>query len=85
MVSHILEAIVKRRPGGMEVTSTGDFISKINDINSQEIEIENIYLKQIMTIWTEKRRRRRRGMRTLTEMDLDLVIKREWARIRAAR
>ena len=47
MVSHILEAIVKRRPGGMEVTSTGDFISKINDINSQEIKIEDIGLKQI--------------------------------------
>ena len=30
IISHVLEPIVKMRPGGMEVTSTGDFISRID-------------------------------------------------------
>ena len=33
IVSHVLEPIVKMRPGGMEVMSTGDFIARIEGIN----------------------------------------------------
>ena len=47
IVSHILEPIVKMRPGGMEVTSTGDFISRINGINEMIIPIEEIDLEEI--------------------------------------
>ena len=33
ILSHILEPIVKMRPGGMEMTSTGDFIALVDGIN----------------------------------------------------
>ena len=47
IVSHILEPIVKMRPGGMEVTSTGDFISRINGINEMIIPVEEIDLAEV--------------------------------------
>ena len=33
IISHILEPIVKMRPGDMEMTSTGDFIALVDSIN----------------------------------------------------
>ena len=47
IISHILEPIVKMRPNGMEVTSTGDFVSRINDINEMVIPLETIDLQEI--------------------------------------
>ena len=47
IVSHILEPIVKMRPGGKEVTSTGDCISRINGINEIIIPIEEIDLNEV--------------------------------------
>ena len=47
IVSHILEPIVKMRPGGMEVTSTGDFIARVEGINKLSIPIEEIDLEEV--------------------------------------
>ena len=48
VISHILEPIIKMRPGGLEVNSTGDFISIIDDINTRDIPIEEINLEEIV-------------------------------------
>ena len=47
IISHILEPIVKMRPNGMEVTSTGDFVSRIDGIKKMTIPIEDINLGEI--------------------------------------
>ena len=47
IISHILEPIVKMRPGGLEVNSTVDFISIIDDINNKDFPIEDINLEEI--------------------------------------
>ena len=47
IISHILEPVIKMRPGGMEVTSTGDFISRVDTINKTDIPIEEIDLEEI--------------------------------------
>ena len=35
------------RPNGMEVTSTGDFVSRINGINEMVIPLETIDLQEV--------------------------------------
>ena len=47
IISHVLEPLVKMRPGGMEVTSTGDFISRVEETNRKNIAIEDIDLNQV--------------------------------------
>ena len=47
IVSHILEPIVKMRPGGMEVTSTGDFIARVEGINKLSLPLEEIDLEEV--------------------------------------
>ena len=47
IISHILEPIVKMRPGGMEMTSTGDFIALVDGINMKSILIEDINLDEV--------------------------------------
>ena len=47
IISHILEPIVKVNPGGMEVTSTGDFVSRINEVNSMNIPLEEVDMKEV--------------------------------------
>ena len=47
IISHILEPIVKMRPGGMEVTSTGDFIARVEEVNKQGMELEDIDLELV--------------------------------------
>ena len=47
IISHILEPIVKMRPGGMEMTSTGAFIALVDSINEMVIPIEDINLDEV--------------------------------------
>ena len=47
IISHILEPIVKMRPGGMEMTSTGAFIALVDGINQMVIPIEDINLDEV--------------------------------------
>ena len=47
IISHILEPIVKMRPNRTEVTSTGDFVSRIDGINKMTIPIEEINFAEI--------------------------------------
>ena len=47
IISHILEPIVKMHPNGMEVTSTGDFVSRIEGINKMIIPVEDIHLEEV--------------------------------------
>ena len=47
IISHILEPIVKMRPNGMEVTSTGELVSRIEGINKMVIPIEDVDLADI--------------------------------------
>ena len=47
IISHILEPIVKMRPNVMEVTSTGDFVSRNDGINKMTIPIKEIDLTEI--------------------------------------
>ena len=47
IISHILEPIVKMRPNGMEVTSTGDLVSRIEGINMMVIPMEDVNLEEI--------------------------------------
>ena len=47
IVSHILEPVFKMMPRGMEVSSTGDFIHRMEEVNEMEIEIENIDLDEV--------------------------------------
>ena len=47
IISHILEPIVKMRPSGMEVTSTGDLVSRIEGINMMVIPMEDVDLADI--------------------------------------
>jgi hypothetical protein len=42
-----MEQIVKTRPGGMEVRSTGDFIDRVKGINKMIIPIEEVELEEI--------------------------------------
>ena len=65
MISQILEPVVKMRPGGMEVTSTGDFISRVNKINEEELELEEIDLEQVDKHLNKLKGRHRKDMITL--------------------
>ena len=47
IISHILEPIIKMRPGGLEVTSTGDLISVVEGINRMVIPLEDINLEEV--------------------------------------
>ena len=47
IISHILEPIVKMNPGGMEMTSTGDFLALVDGINKMVIPYEDISLEEV--------------------------------------
>ena len=47
IISNLLEPVVKTWKGGMEVESTGDMVSIVNDINEQNIELEDVDLEMV--------------------------------------
>ena len=47
IISHILEPIVNMNPGGMEMTSTGDFLALVDGINKMVIPYEDISLEEV--------------------------------------
>ena len=47
IVSHLLEPVVKMRPNGMEMTSTGDLIHKMEGLNKLVIPVEDVNLSEV--------------------------------------
>ena len=47
VISNLLEPVVKTWKGGMEMESTGDMVSIVNEINDQEHELEDIDLEMV--------------------------------------
>ena len=64
IISHILEPIVKMRPGGMEMTSTGDFRSVVDGINKKVLK--TLTWKKWIIIWITKQEKLKRDMMHLT-------------------
>ena len=47
IILNVLEPIVKKWKGGMELESTGDMLAKINEINEKGVLIEDIDLESV--------------------------------------